>query len=117
MEINNDSLRFLKTLSRPDSAQVKVGDEVIVRYTGRLVSNDKLFDSNTTTGLTLTVVDPTTSNRGGSVVKGFNDGVAKLKYGEKAIVIFPSVLGYGTSGKPPLPAYAPLYFEIELVRK
>ena len=117
MEINSDSLRFVKTLLRPDSAQVKVGDEVIVKYTGRLVSNDKVFDSNTTTGLPMTVVDPATSNRGGSVVKGFNDGVAKLKYGEKAIVIFPSALGYNTNPKGSIPAYSPLYFELELVRK
>ena len=122
MEINNDSLRFVKTVLRPDSAQVKVGDEVIVRYTGRFVSNDRLFESNLITGATLTVADPTTANRGGGFVKGFNDGVAKLKYGEKAIIIFPSTLGYGSSGSnngkgTVIPSYAPLYFEIELVRK
>jgi FKBP-type peptidyl-prolyl cis-trans isomerase len=118
MELNADSLRFVRTLAQPDSAQVKVGDVVKVRYTGRFASNDNIFDSNTSTGIEMTVADPTTANRGGGVVKGFNDGVAKLKYGEKAIVIFPSVLGYGTTGRSPsIPAYAPLYFELELVRK
>ena len=120
MEINGDSLRFVKTLSRPDSAQVKIGDEVIVKYTGRLVSNDKVFDpitGTTPSSITMTVVDPATSNRGGGVVKGFNDGVAKLRFGEKAIVIFPSILGYGTNPKGSIPSYSPLYFELELVRK
>lgn len=123
MEINGDSLRFVRTLTQRDSAQVKVGEEVKVRYTGRFVSNDAIFDSNTTTGLAMTVLDPTTPNRGGGAVKGFNDGVARLKYGEKAIVIFPSSLGYGTQGQPAsqsrggIPSYSPLYFELELVRK
>ena len=123
MEINGDSLRFVRTLTQPDSAQVKIGDEVKVRYTGRFVSNDGIFDSNTTTGIALTVLDPTTPNRGGGAVKGFNDGVARLKYGEKAIVIFPSSLGYGTQNQSAtqsrvgIPSYSPLYFELELVRK
>jgi len=123
MEINGDSLRFVRTLARPDSAQVKVGEEVKVRYTGRFVRNDAIFESNTSTGLSMTVLDPNTPNRGGGTVKGFNDGVARLKYGEKAIIIFSSPLGYGPQGQPAtqtrgaIPAYSPLYFELELVRK
>ena len=123
MEINADSLRFVRTLTQPDSAQVKVGEEVKVRFTGRLVSNDVVFESNTTTGLAVTVLDPTTPNRGGGVVKGFNDGVARLKYGEKSIIIFPSPLGHGsqnlvaTQSRGAIPAYSPLYYELELVRK
>ncbi|TAE38240.1 MAG: hypothetical protein EAZ70_03190 [Runella slithyformis] len=119
MEINSDSLRFVRTLSQPDSAQVKVGDVVKVKYTGRLVSNDFSFESNLTGDFETTVVDPTIVNRGAGTEKGFNDGLAKMKYGEKAIVIFPSSIGYGAAGgkQGRIPSYSPLYFELELIRK
>jgi FKBP-type peptidyl-prolyl cis-trans isomerase len=62
------------------------------------------------------VADTATSNVGASVVKGFNDGIYRLKYGEKGIIIFPSKLGYSTTPKATIPAYSPLYFEIEVNR-
>ncbi len=117
MEINGDSLRFVRTLSQPDSAQVKVGDVVKVKYTGRLASNDFSFDSNLTGDFETIVADPTIVNRGAATVKGFNDGLSKMKYGEKAIVIFPSSIGYGAAPTRNIPSYSPLYFELELIRK
>lgn len=107
-------LRFLRTRTYTDSTQIKAGDEVKVTYTGKLISNGTQFDSGT---LSVGVVDPN-GNAKGSVVKGFNDAIIKLKYGEKAIAIFPSVLGYGVNGSgAKIPAYAPLYFEIEVTKK
>jgi FKBP-type peptidyl-prolyl cis-trans isomerase len=112
-EKTTDGLRFIRTLARPDSAVIAVGTEVTVKYTGRFVSNGTTFDSGS---LNVTVVDPT-GTRGGSVVKGFNDGIAKMRFGEKAFIVFPSALGYGTTGKGTIPAYAPLSFEIEVSKK
>lgn len=111
-------LRFLRTKSYPDSTQIKANDEVKVVYTGLRIRDGVQFDSGT---IDVGVVDPN-GNARGSVVKGFNDGIAKLRFGEKAILIFPSALGYGVQGqssstKPPIPAYAPLYFEVEVKRK
>jgi FKBP-type peptidyl-prolyl cis-trans isomerase len=112
-EKTTDGLRFIRTVAKPDSALIAVGTEVTVKYTGRFASNGTLFDSGS---LNVTVVDPT-GTRGGSVVKGFNDGIAKMRFGEKAFIVFPSALGYGTTGKGSIPAYAPLSFEIEVSKK
>jgi hypothetical protein len=107
-------LRFLRTKTYADSVQIKAGDEVKVKYTGRLVRNGAQFDSGS---LDVSVVDPA-GNAQASVVKGFNNGIAKLRFGEKAIVIFPSSLGYGVQGSSTkIPAYSPLYFEIEVSKK
>jgi hypothetical protein len=115
LERNNDNgLRFVKTLAYPDSAQIAIGTTVSVTYTGRLIRNGKQFDAGT---IDVNVVDPTGTASGG-VVKGFNDGIAKMRYGEKAIIIFPSILGYGVTGSSTkIPAYAPLIFEVEAKRK
>ncbi len=119
LEKNPDNgLRFVRTKAYPDSALIAVNSTVSVTYTGKLIRNGVQFDTGT---IDVSVVDPT-GNASGGVVKGFNDGIAKLRYGEKAIIIFPSALGYGiqgnvVSGKVPIPAYSPLYFEIEAKRK
>ena len=53
------------------------------------------------------------SSRG--FVTGFLQGVNRMKKGEKATVIFPSSLGYSTSGKGAIPANAPLRFDLEII--
>lgn len=116
LERNNDNgLRFVKTLAYPDSAAIAIGTTVSVLYTGRVARTGKAFQTST---IDVNVVDPTGTASGG-VVKGFNDGIAKMRYGEKAIIIFPSTLGYGINGKADggISAYAPLIFEVEAKRK
>jgi FKBP-type peptidyl-prolyl cis-trans isomerase len=118
----SNGLRFLKTQAYKDSTQIKFGEVVKVNYAGRLVSNNRQFDPAPTSLLltstfSVTLADTATSNVGASVVKGFNDGIYRLKYGEKGIIIFPSKLGYGTTPKSSIPAYSPLYFEIEANRQ
>ena len=98
-------LRFIQTASTTN-AQVKAGDIVTVKYTGKLLS-DKQFD----TGEIQVRVGS------GNVIKGFEEGIAKMKIGEKAMLVFPSSLGYGTQGSGnTIPPYAPLLFEVEVVK-
>ncbi len=117
-----NGIRFVKTKILKDSTQIKFGAIVKVNYVGRLVSNGKQFDpvatsTLLTSTLSVTLADTATSNVGASVVKGFNDAIYRLKYGEKGIVIFPSNLGYKNGPKGTIPAYSPLYFEIEALRQ
>lgn len=109
-ETTDNGLRFGKTVSRPDSAEIKEGSVVKVKYTGRFMDYT-IFDSGT--------IDVTLS--GSTVVAGFKQGLLKLRAGEKANLVFPSALGYGTQGSNkgivPIPAFAPLYFEVEIVSK
>lgn len=104
-EKTSSGLRFIQTTTTTN-AQVKVGDIVLVKYTGKLLT-DKQFD----TGEIQVRVGA------GGVIKGFDEGISKLKIGEKAMLIFPSSLGYGTQGSgSAIRPYAPLMFEVEIVK-
>lgn len=98
-------LYFVQTTTTTN-AQVKSGDVVSVKYTGKLL-NDKQFD----TGEIQVRVGA------GGVIKGFEEGVSLLRIGEKATLIFPSSLGYGTQGSgSTIRPYSPLVFDIEIVK-
>ena len=75
-----------------------------VTYKGMFL-NGKTFDSGTFEFIT---------GSGGSIA-GFDEAVQLMKVGEKALVAFPSGLGYGQRGSGSIPPNTPLAFEIELV--
>ena len=39
----------------------------------------------------------------------------KMRVGEKAVLILPSKIAYGTNGSATIPPNSPLYFEVEVV--
>jgi len=52
----------------------------------------------------------------GQVIRGWDEGVATMKVGEKAMFTIRSDYGYGKSGSPPkIPGDATLKFEVELI--
>lgn len=87
------------------------GDSVTVHYTGTLASNGEKFDSSVDRG------EPFVFTLGmGSVIKGWDQGVATMKKGEKAILTCRADYAYGESGSPPkIPGGATLDFEVELI--
>ena len=86
------------------------GQTVSVNYNGTLLSG-KLFDSSEKTG------KPIEFPIGqGAVIPGWDEGIALLNKGSKAILLIPSSLAYGTRGAgADIPADSPLRFEVELV--
>ncbi len=104
-EKTSTGLRFVRELPS-NGTQLKAGLLATVKYEGYLASNVTKFDSGQ--------IDVALGD--GSVVKGFEEGLLKMKVGEKAILIFPSSLGYGTNGSSPkiLP-YSPLIFKVEVI--
>ena len=104
-EKTSSGLRFIRTLANANGAVLKTGQNVTVKYAGRLLS-DKQFDAGTFP-FSLGV---------GQVVAGFDEGIAKLKVGEKGTLIFPSSLGYGSQGAGgDIKGNTPLIFEIEVL--
>lgn len=92
-------------------AQLKAGDTVTVHYTGLLTSGVK-FDSSLDRG------EPFSFPLGaGRVIKGWDEGVQKLRVGDRATFFIPSSLGYGARGTPggEIPPDAMLIFVIEVV--
>ncbi|MDZ7935177.1 MAG: FKBP-type peptidyl-prolyl cis-trans isomerase [Emticicia sp.] len=105
-EKTSTGLRFLRTLEVPAGKQLVAGLTASVKYTGFFASTGKQFD----TGQLNVLLG---SN---SVVKGFEEGILKMKVGEKATLVFPSSLGYGPQGSgAAIPPYSPLIFNIEIV--
>jgi peptidylprolyl isomerase len=87
------------------------GYEVTAHYTGTLTSDGSKFDSSVDRG------KPFNFTIGqGQVIKGWDEGFASMKVGEKATLEIRSDYGYGDSGSPPkIPGGATLNFEVELL--
>lgn len=92
-------------------AQLKAGDTAIVHYTG-LLTNGAKFDSS------LDRNDPIKVQVGaGRVIKGWDEGLQKLRVGDRATFFIPPDLGYGTrgAGGGAIPPNATLIFIVEVV--
>ncbi|MCY7359709.1 MAG: FKBP-type peptidyl-prolyl cis-trans isomerase [Rudanella sp.] len=106
-----NGLRVTVTQARPDSVQITTGKTVTATYKGYF-TNGKVFDSGS---------QPISAQIGAnSVVPGFDQGLTKLRQGEKATIIFPSALGYGIAGSRnnngayTVPPYSPLIFDVTI---
>ncbi len=93
-----------------DGPEVKAGNEVIVNYTG-LLTNGVLFDSS------LVRNEPFSFPVGlGMVIKGWDEGLQKLRVGDHATLIIPPEIGYGSAGAGGvIPPDATLIFIIEVL--
>lgn len=98
------------------------GDTVSVNYTGKLLSKD-VFDTSLEQVAKDNGIYSSSRNykplkfRPGFnfAISGFEFAISLMRQGEKATVIFPSRLGYGTQPQGPVPANSPLIFEIDLL--
>lgn len=92
-------------------ARAKAGDTVTVHYTGTLTNGVK-FDSSRDAGKPISF--PLGAGR---VIKGWDEGIAKLRVGDQAILIIPPTIGYGARGTGGglIPPNATLIFIVELV--
>ena len=85
------------------------GSVVTVHYTGKLLNGQK-FDSSVDRG------QPIDFPVGkGQVIKGWDEALLSMKKGEKRVLIIPPDLGYGPSGRGPIPPNAYMIFDVELV--
>lgn len=90
----------------------KDGDTVVVHYTGSFL-NGIMFDSSIKRNEPFIFVVNDPGKMG--VIPGWNEAIKKMKVGSVAIIILPSSLAYGATGKGKIPPYCPLKFEIKLL--
>lgn len=98
-------------LQAGDGAIAEAGDTVSVHYTGWL-EDGKRFDSSISRG------EPFSFTLGqGSVIPGWDEGVAGMQVGERRQLRVPPELGYGDEGTPTgsIPPNATLIFDVELI--
>lgn len=113
MELNKEyttasGLKY-KITQKGNGAQAYAGAKVKVHYTGKL-TDGKVFDSSVGRG------EPFEFTLGkGQVIQGWDEGIALLHVGDKAVLTIPSNLGYGEQGTQGIPGGATLIFEVELV--
>jgi peptidylprolyl isomerase len=83
-------------ITEGDGAEAAAGDTLTMQYVGVSYSNGKQFDASWDNG------QPFTFQLGsGSVIPGWDQGIAGMKVGGRRELIIPPDLGYGEQGSPP----------------
>ncbi|HEY0677439.1 MAG TPA: FKBP-type peptidyl-prolyl cis-trans isomerase [Chitinophagaceae bacterium] len=95
-----------------DGPAVESGKLISVRYTGKLIPSEKVFESNMNTP----GAPPIEFVIGqGGVIPGWEDGLTLFKKGGKGKLYIPSELAYGDQQGPGGMPHQPLMFDIEIV--
>ena len=104
-----DGIYFMKTVSGKGKT-ITAGSKVSVHYTGKLLDGT-IFDSSIDYG---TPFDVTVGQ--GQVIPGWEKALILMRDGDKATVLIPSKLAYGSRGADyVIPPYTPLIFDMEIV--
>jgi peptidylprolyl isomerase len=104
-------LKYIMFTKNPSGTLAAKGTKVSVHYSGYFLDG-KPFDSSVERGKPLTGLKV----GAGQVIKGWDEGLALLRKGEKAKLIIPYNLAYGEQGRPPvIPAKSDLVFDVEIM--
>ncbi|MBC7568171.1 MAG: FKBP-type peptidyl-prolyl cis-trans isomerase [Spirosoma sp.] len=113
--LTSDSIRVIKTLTQPtDSAAVAVGKTIKVNYTGYRLDGSTFDGTYAATSRDLQI------GAQGVVLPGLENGLKTLRAGEKATIIFPSLLGYGNIGSRAqngaiiIAPYSPIRYDVQV---
>merc|ERR1711981_28675 len=100
----------IKVITQGSGGSPQPGQTVTVHYVGTLTNGNK-FDSSRDRGR------PFQFKIGqGQVIRGWDEGVARMKLGEKSLLTCTPDYAYGARGFPPvIPANSTLVFEVELL--
>lgn len=111
IEPTTSGMYFIST-QKGDGQLVQKGDIVTVNYEGRFL-NGEFFDSTVKRNQPFEFVFGTEWQ----VIKGLEEAIGKMSKGEKAIIILPSNLAWGSDGSSTgiIPPFTSVIYEIELI--
>ncbi|MFT4204422.1 MAG: FKBP-type peptidyl-prolyl cis-trans isomerase [Chitinophagaceae bacterium] len=92
------------------TAKADSGLEVAVKYEGRLMKNDTIFDSNLKRNDSLKIVLGQHM-----VIPGWESGLKEFGKGGKGKIIIPGFMGYGPQPMGKIPANSNLVFDVEVL--
>ncbi|MGJ7031575.1 FKBP-type peptidyl-prolyl cis-trans isomerase [Niabella hirudinis] len=98
---------FIKQDNPGTGAPVADGKYVTVKYTGRKILNDSIFEGP----------NSFTAKVGmGGAIRGFEDGLKQFRQGGKGVIYIPGYLAYGKTPPQgaPFKSYEPLSFDVEI---
>ncbi|MGZ3919928.1 MAG: FKBP-type peptidyl-prolyl cis-trans isomerase [Bacteroidia bacterium] len=101
----SSGLYYIET-KKGSGSSPKETDLVKVHYTGKLLDGT-VFDSS--------VGKEPIEFPLNQVIKGWTEGLQLMKKGGKATLVVPSAIGYGPRGGGPIPPFATLVFDVELL--
>ncbi|PLW95908.1 MAG: hypothetical protein C0591_10125 [Marinilabiliales bacterium] len=105
----SESGLFFISEKKGTGSKPETGQKVKVHYTGMFLDGTK-FDSSVDRG------QPFEFTLGQKqVISGWDEGIAMMRKGGKAILVIPSDIAYGPSGRGSIPPFSTLVFEVELI--
>ncbi|MCX8472963.1 MAG: FKBP-type peptidyl-prolyl cis-trans isomerase [Sediminibacterium sp.] len=106
---------FVEMIKEGDKSKpVDSGKNISVTYTGRLMKNDSVFDSNNSIPFDSSRI-LTYQQDVDQLIPGWNVGMKSLSKGAKAKIYIPSLLAYGQRGAGMIGPFENIYFEIEVL--
>ena len=125
-ELTDTGLQILP-IDIGDGEKPKIGQKVLVAYSGYLMQDGTLFDtSDEKLAEKMGAVNPAKRDRGlygpletvyspeAPLAPGFREGLLTLKVGDKVRLFIPSYLGYGDRDYGPIPGGSTLVFDLEI---
>jgi peptidyl-prolyl cis-trans isomerase A (cyclophilin A) len=93
-----------------EDMKAEVGSRMSVHYRGTFRRDGKQFDASYDRGMPMDF-----NYKENRMIPGFEEGLGMLGKGGKAKLIIPYYQAYGKNGRPGIPPYADLVFDIEIV--
>jgi FKBP-type peptidyl-prolyl cis-trans isomerase FkpA len=95
---------FVYIKSQGNGPSANQGDTVTVKFAGRVLATDSVFESNS---YSFPIGE-------GEVIQGWDEGIKLLKKGGKGTLFIPGFLAYGRNPRPPFRAFEALIFDVEV---
>lgn len=103
---------YVRSFGYTDTAAVRKGKEVVIHYSGRLLSGKVIDDTRRMNAPMRFVV-----GNDDQIIPGLEMALELMHRGERAEIIIPSWMGFGTKGSAGgvVPPYSTLIFDLEVV--